>query len=191
MVSPRSVATKCGYYYSIYWSCLFGQHCWNFLWCLDYSIWYVSISCLNSQSQRLIYPCYQWYSKYVCLTSIYQATYDYFYSTRIVIILDDITLYVYNVFPPEYKGISYSIWTQDTSLQFDKLYEKLCDNEQQLQQNPNPPSFPLASNFAAKNTSSNSWNNRSSTISITWTTQRSSYRSNRKQGNQPIHQEMS
>ena len=76
-------------------------------------------------------------------------------STIIAITFDDVTVYVLNDLSSKYKGISDSILTRDTSSHFDEFYEKLCDYEQQLQQQANPPAFSLTANFATKTKSSN------------------------------------
>ncbi|KAG5589627.1 hypothetical protein H5410_040141 [Solanum commersonii] len=111
-----------------------------------------------------------------------------FNSTGATITFDDVTLYVLNGLPSEYKGISDSIQTRDTSLNFDELYEKLCDYEQQLQRDPTPPTFPLTANFAAKTNSFNSRNKKSNTGSNKDTTQQGNHHSNGKQDNRPICQ---
>ncbi|KAH0644492.1 hypothetical protein KY284_032376 [Solanum tuberosum] len=86
-----------------------------------------------------------------------------FNSIGAAITLDDVTIYVLNGLPSEYKGIFDFIQTRDTSLNFNELYEKLCDYEQQLQRDPTPPTFPLTANFAAKTNSFNSRNKSSNT----------------------------
>uniref|UniRef100_A0A1S3XD74 Uncharacterized protein n=1 Tax=Nicotiana tabacum TaxID=4097 RepID=A0A1S3XD74_TOBAC len=106
-------------------------------------------------------------------------------STGAAITIDDLTLYVLNGLPPEYKGISDSIRTRDTALHFDELYEKLCDYEQLLQRDHNPLASLLTANFAAKTTSSNTRNNRSNIGSNKGTTQQANHRFNGKQGNRP------
>ena len=43
--------------------------------------------------------------------------------------MDDVTLHVLNGLPSEYKEISVAIHSQESSLSFDELHEKLCDHE--------------------------------------------------------------
>ena len=43
--------------------------------------------------------------------------------------MDDVTLHVLNGLPSEYKETSVAIHSQESSLSFDELHEKLCDHE--------------------------------------------------------------